>query len=89
MGLEEHSRSIKLICSTCASDDFEYENEEGPFRCVSCSRILTRDELISESGHIIEDEVNEMGAEVLKDAQKELSAAFRKAFSGSKHIKFK
>lgn len=86
---EKYSRSVKLICSTCASGDFEYESDEGPYRCVSCDRVFTRDELIGDNGHIIEAEVKEMGAEVVKDAQKELNAMLRKAFSGSKHIKFK
>jgi hypothetical protein len=86
---EKYSRSVKLICSTCASGDFEYEDENGPYRCVSCDRVFTREELMGENGHIIDAHVEEMGAEVLKDAEREIRDMLGKAFSGSKNIKFK
>ncbi len=86
---ESYSRSVKMICATCASSDFEFEGDEGPYRCVSCDRAFTREELIGENGHIIEAEVSEMGAEVLERAQKEISDMLQKAFSGSKDIKFR
>ncbi len=89
MDFAKRSRSVMMICSTCGSGDFEYEDEAGPIRCSSCDRIFTRDELIRENGHVIDAETEEMGADVFKDAEKDLSASLRRAFSGSKHIKFK
>ena len=86
---ERYSRSVRMVCSTCASGDFDFESEDGPYRCTSCDRVFTHEELVRENGHIIDPEVEEMGAEVLKDAEKEIDAMLRKAFSGSKHIKFK
>lgn len=89
MDADKYSRSIKLLCSTCGSGDFEYEDAAGPLRCNSCDRIFTRDELIRENGEIIDSEVSEVKAEALSDLKKELSDGLRKAFSGSKSIKFK
>lgn len=86
---EKYSRSIKLLCSTCGNGDFEFEDEAGPLRCTSCDRVFTRDELIRENGEIIESEMDEVKAEILGDVKKELSDSLRKAFSGSKYIKFK
>jgi hypothetical protein len=89
MDAGKYNRSIKLLCSTCGSGDFEYEDAVGPLRCTSCDRVFTRDELIRENGEIIDSEVSEVKAQVLSDVKKELNDSLRKAFSGSKNIKFK
>ena len=86
---EKYSRSIKLLCATCGSGDFEFEDEAGPLRCTSCDRVFMREELIRENGSLIESELDEVKAQVIGDVQKELSDSLRKAFSGSKFIKFK
>lgn len=85
-----YDRSIKLHCSTCGGSDFEYDKQDdGPIRCTSCERVFTRDELIRENGATIEANVDEVKKEVVDDMQKQLRDSLRKAFSGSKHIKFK
>ncbi len=89
MDSEKYSRSVSLMCPTCAHKDFEFEDAEGPIRCMSCDRTFTRDELIRENGELIETEVEEVKAEVFKDVTNELRDSLRKAFRGSKHIKFK
>lgn len=86
----KYNRSIAMRCSTCGGTDFEYEPEdEGPIRCTSCDRIFTRDELIQENGENIEANVDEIGQEVVADLEKQMQDGLRKAFSGSKFIKFK
>lgn len=87
----KYNRSVKLRCSTCASTDFEYdkEREDGPIRCTSCDRVFSREELIKENGENIDMEVDEVKAEVVADLQRELTSSLRKAFSGSKGIKFR
>jgi hypothetical protein len=89
MDAEKYNRSITLRCSTCAGSDFEFEDAAGPLRCTSCDRVFSREELIAENGEIIEAEVAEVKAELLGDVTKELRDSFRKAFSGSKHIRFR
>lgn len=87
----KYSRSIKLLCPTCGHGDFEYDRavEDGPIRCTFCDRVFIREELVRENGEIIDSEVSEVKAEIVADFQKELRDSMRKAFSGSKHIKFR
>lgn len=91
MEANKYSRSIRLICPTCASTDFEYDKDTdgGPIRCASCDRVLSREELIRENGEIIEVEVSEVKNEIIDDITKDFRDSMRKAFSGSKHIKFR
>jgi hypothetical protein len=78
-----------MQCSTCGGTQFERETDEGPFRCAGCGRSFTREELIRENGELIDSEVDEMAAEVVKDTREQLRESLRQAFSGSKNIKFK
>lgn len=87
MDADKYSRSISMRCSTCGGKDFEFdaEIENGPIRCVACDRVFTREELIRENGALIDEHVDEVKSEIVDD----LRSSFRKAFSGSKFIKFK
>lgn len=89
MKAEKYDRAVAMICPTCGNTQFEYDDASDQLRCVSCDRVFERDELIRENGEIIEAKATEMGAEVLRDATKELRESLRKAFKGSKHITFK
>lgn len=90
MDAEKYSRSIALMCPTCGHKDFERDGkDDAPLRCVGCDRRFTREELIQENGEVIAAEVDEVKAEVLKDVTQEMRNMFKKAFSGSKHIRFK
>jgi len=91
MDSDKYSRPIKLLCPTCGHGDFERNTavEDGPIRCTSCDRVITREELIRENGEIIESEVAEVKTEIVADYTKELRDSMRKAFSGSKHMKFR
>lgn len=89
MDADKYARSVKMLCPTCGNTDFEHGSENSPLRCVGCDRVFEREELIRENGEIIEAELDEMKAEVMRDAKKELHDTLRKAFKGSNHIKFK
>lgn len=88
---DKYSRSIKLPCPTCGHGDFEHDTdvEGGPIRCTSCDRVFTREELIRENDEIIDSEVSEVKTEFVADFTKEFRDSIRKAFSGSKHIRFR
>jgi hypothetical protein len=75
-----------MQCSTCGGTQFERETDAGPFRCVGCDRTFTCEQLIRENGEVID---NDVAANVGQGARDELRKSLRKAFSGSKHIKFK
>lgn len=93
MKSKNYDRQVSLICSTCGGNQFEYddevEEEIREYRCISCDRSFTKDELFKENGEIFDEQISEIGEEVLKDAAKELDKAFKKAFKGNKNIKFK
>lgn len=89
MASDKFSRRVSMQCSTCGGTQFEYDADTGPYRCVECDRWFEREELLRENGRIIESEVGEMAIDVGNYARDELRKSLRKAFSGSKHIKFK
>ena len=93
MKSEKYNRQISLMCSTCGGTQFEHddalEEEMREYRCASCDRIFSHDELLNENQASFEANFQEMGDEILKDAQKELDKSFKKAFRGNKFIKFK
>lgn len=91
MDSSKYDRSVRLLCSTCGSTQFEYDDEldGGPIRCTGCDRVFTRDELIQENGATIDANLEELSEELAADMQTELENTLRKAFAGSKHIKFR
>jgi uncharacterized Zn finger protein (UPF0148 family) len=83
----KHSRSLSMICSTCGGSQFEHDPEDadGPARCAGCDRVFGREELIRENQARIDETVDEVKAEIVRD----LHQTFRDAFKGSKHFKLK
>lgn len=93
MNPEKYNRSIGLLCPTCGCSDFSYNegvNETIQIMiCASCGREFNKDELIQENSENIEEHLSEIKDQVAKDLADELRKSFRKAFSGSKNIRFK
>ncbi|WP_417560804.1 ECs_2282 family putative zinc-binding protein [Marinomonas sp.] len=93
MNPEKYNRSIGLLCPTCGCSDFSYNegvNETIQIMiCASCGREFNKDELIQENSENIEEHLFEIKDQVAKDLADELRKSFRKAFSGSKNIRFK
>lgn len=76
---KDYSRSVSMRCSTCAGTQFEFDKDGGPIRCTGCDRIYaSKDELIGENGARIDSQIEEMGADVLKDVHKDRSKMFKK-----------
>ena len=82
---ERLNRQVTMQCSTCGGTQFAFEEDNGPVRCVGCDRTFTREELMRENGHRIDDEVEALKDDAVRYARDQL----RKAFSGSKHFKIK
>ncbi len=89
MNSKHYDRSVSLLCSTCGNAEFKHDGDQGPVTCGSCGRVFTREELIQENGAIIEGEIDQMKAEIIKDAKREFREAMKNAFKGSKNIQFK
>lgn len=93
MDTEKYNRTLSLRCPTCAGDQFEFEHGVDETielaTCAACGRVLTKDELIRENSELIDAQVNEIGAEMVKDAAAEMRRALKNAFRGSKSFKIR
>lgn len=76
---KDYSQSVSMMCSTCGGQDFSFRDENGPVRCVECSRLFSREELIRENGALVEAVIDDMKEQVLKDAGKKLRNIFKKS----------
>jgi len=57
--------------------------------CASCSREITRDDLIRENSENVDEHIKEIGREVTKDLALELKNILASAFKGNQFIKIK
>ena len=45
MSDDKYNRSINLLCPTCGSDQFEYDDDDMSLvKCASCEREMTKDD---------------------------------------------
>jgi uncharacterized Zn finger protein (UPF0148 family) len=92
MDAEKYNRSVTLNCPSCGCDQFEYDDAGGlveHMKCARCQREYTRDELIGANSENVSEHVKEMKEEIVKDVAKEFRTTLKKAFGGSKFIKFR
>lgn len=89
---KSYDRSIQLRCVVCGSaDDFEYNEDKTYIKCKKCNKEYPGgyDELVELNQAHIQEELDDMKAEVKQDAEKYLRDSLKKAFKGNKFIKFK
>lgn len=89
---KSYDRSIQLRCVVCGSaDDFEYNEDKTYIKCKKCNReyLGGYDELVELNQAHIQEELDNMKAEVKQDAEKYLRDSLKKAFKGNKNIKIK
>jgi hypothetical protein len=75
---DDYSKTMSLMCTTCGGKDFEFEDDEGPFRCIGCDRTFGRHELIHENGESIESELEEVKSKIVSDIEKDFAKIFKK-----------
>jgi predicted RNA-binding Zn-ribbon protein involved in translation (DUF1610 family) len=85
----KHDRSITLLCPTCGTTEFEYDDEndadDAPMKCTSCSLEITKAQLIESNQENITIHQNEIAQEIIKDFDKQIKNMFR----GNKFIQIK
>ena len=85
----EYSRSLSLLCPTCAGAEFEFDAQENEatriYSCQGCGLKFSHDEIMISNSARIGAEVEQIKSEVLGDVQKKL----RDAFKGMKGWKVK
>lgn len=91
MDADKYTRSLTLACPTCGCTTLEEvegeEAEQTTIRCPSCSRTMSKGELIRENGATIDAAVDEMKVGVMDDVRKEVHDMLKDAFKGSKNIR--
>ena len=90
MNGDEYTRRVTLVCPTCGGDQFSFEDDgESPVTCANCGRQMSRDDLMMANRETIDAQVDDIGAQVTKDAAEQLRKALRDAARGNKNLRFK
>jgi predicted RNA-binding Zn-ribbon protein involved in translation (DUF1610 family) len=85
MRSRKYDRSISLLCPTCGSSDFSYD--EGVdvtgqiVTCTSCGREISYEELQQENRENIEEHLSALKDEVTKDFANQFRRSLKKTFS--------
>lgn len=84
--MENLERNIALLCPVCGNKMFEDLNEGNEdlsndesfkYRCANCNRIFTKKELLDANQLLIDETIEEMKDDVIKQIEKELKKAFK------------
>lgn len=84
--MENLERNIDLLCPVCGNKMFEDLNEGNEdlsndesfkYRCANCNRIFTKKELLDANQLLIDESIEEMKDDVIKQIEKELKKAFK------------
>lgn len=90
MSFDKRSRTITLQCPTCGGSAFKSETNENPeVKCIGCERVIRRDELIQENSETIQEHLDKMKRDIVKDAADQMRKTLKNAFKGNKNIKLK
>lgn len=86
--MKELGRKVTLLCPLCGNDQFESLDEEfedllsAPgkvrLRCSDCASIYTKQELLDSNSEVIENAVDEIAQDAVKELEKELKKAMKK-----------
>ena len=87
--MNDCSRSLELLCPTCAGSAFEFDETVDPtirvYHCIGCAGSFDPESLMQANSSRIEAEKAAIGQDAVTDALKKL----RKSLSGNKFIKIK
>jgi uncharacterized Zn finger protein (UPF0148 family) len=93
MNNEKYNRNINLLCPTCGSSSFSYDEGADEtiqtMTCASCEREFNKDELMLENSENVDEHISEIKSEMVNDVADELRKTLKKAFSGNKNIRLK
>ena len=84
--MKDYSRKITLYCPLCGNDQFEsldVKHEDAinapdavRFRCSDCQSVYTKAELIENNNESIEDNIEDIQKELIKEFEKKLKKIF-------------
>ncbi len=86
--MKDLSRNVKMLCPLCGNDqfvslDYEFDNlqdfgENARLRCSDCGSIYTKEQLIEENGEVLDNTIEEIKEDAIKEIEKELKKVFGK-----------
>jgi uncharacterized Zn finger protein (UPF0148 family) len=89
---EKRGREVALICPTCGSSQFSYD-EEGDgtsiVTCAECGRETTQDDLVRDNSENLEAHAAEVAEEAISESVRQFNKSLRDAFEGNKDVGFK
>lgn len=88
---KNYNFSVTLRCPICGSDDIDLSEDKSYGKCNMCGKEFPGgyDELVDLNQATINAAVEDKKAEIAKYVEKELHDRLKRAFKGSKNIKFK
>ena len=84
--MKDYNRNIAMLCPICGNDQFSaLDNvedlqdapDETRVQCSDCKKILTKAELIESNQHIIDENIEEVRKDLMKDIEKKLKKMFK------------
>lgn len=86
--MKDLSRNVKLYCDVCGNDQFStIDDIEGELRdapdetklqCSDCRKIFTKSELIELNQEVINENIEDMKKEAVKEFERELAKSLKK-----------
>lgn len=95
MNLDKYETAITLVCPTCTSTKFEFDenlkqDDASPsYKCVSCENIISKNDLMQSNSENIEEHQKEIGKKIAAEIAEDLKKSLKKAFRGNSFIKIK
>lgn len=81
---QSYDKSITMLCPTCASAEFIFDNELDlavrVYACMSCNHEFSHDAILASNANRVSVEVEQIKKEFIDDVRRD----FRKAFKGMK-----
>lgn len=82
--MKDLSRKVAMLCPLCGNDQFGCLDEElgdsvdtpdeARFRCSDCGSVFTKEELIAENAEVLDNAVEDIKEDLLKELQKEMKS---------------
>lgn len=86
--MKDFIKNVDLLCPLCGNKLFEsldvdfndlYDaSEEVRLKCANCNRIFTKSQLIEQNLDVINDNIEDIKDEALKQMEKEITKMFKK-----------
>jgi len=85
--LKDMEKQFSLICNLCGNDQFSTVDEQiedlqsapdyTEVECSDCGRVVTKDQLIDENSHVINENVEDFKKDIIKQLEKDLKKKFK------------